>query len=237
MRMRGRGLLLLVALGLILWLGVTGKAHAECQPTPVGPNTPTGIAGCEVWGKGIASHYAPGTGVAMNFCTWTYRHQHGCGKVKITSLTTNITVVAPVIDFCDCYTGTKNQRIVDLQYGVVAALGLKLSTGLYPVTVEPFTPTLPNTAMESSWSPVPSAAATATAAGVTLETATVATGEPMDFICKVPAGWRCDFTQITPIQPDNGWLALPQIVMFVGTLFVAGLMVILIGYLVSKIWG
>jgi hypothetical protein len=106
-------------------------------------NTPTGIAGCERLGVGIASHYGPGDGVAMNFCTWALRHISGCGSVTITSLDTGLSVTAPVIDFCDCYTGTSRERIVDLQYGVLMALGLEneqtifegVTRGLYEVEV------------------------------------------------------------------------------------------------------
>lgn len=108
-----------------------------CYPIPVGPNTPTGIAGCERWGKGIASYYGPGSGVAMNFCTWTYRHEHGCGFITVKSLASGLQVTVPVVDFCDCYTGTPDERIIDLQYGVVQLLGLNMSQGLYEVEVWP----------------------------------------------------------------------------------------------------
>lgn len=122
----------------LFWLSFfASMTAASCRPEPVTPSTPTGIAGCEVWGAGTASHYAPGDGVAMNFCTWGLRHSDGCGSVEVTSVDTGLTVTAPVVDFCDCYTGTADQRIVDLQYGVVAQLGLDLSRGLYPVVVEP----------------------------------------------------------------------------------------------------
>ena len=90
----------------------------------------------------------------MNFCTWALRHNSGCGWVTITSHETGLSVTAPVIDYCDCFFGTTDERIVDLQYGVVAALGLDLSRGLYPVTVTPLLPAqgpdalmLPNTKM------------------------------------------------------------------------------------------
>jgi hypothetical protein len=112
-------------------------ASAACEPEPVTVNTPTGIAGCEVWGDGIASMYGPGDGAAMNFCTWEVRHSVGCGMVEVAALDTGRTVIVPVIDFCDCYTGTSNQRIIDLQYGVVDALGLPRSAGLWAVHVTP----------------------------------------------------------------------------------------------------
>ena len=133
-------------LALSLWLLF---APGQCHPEPVTVNTPTGIAGCERWGRGIASHYGPGNGVAMNFCTWTLRHRLGCGSVAVRAIQTGVTVTAPVVDFCDCYTGTGRERIIDLQWGVVEALGLPLSQGLYPVEVQP-AGGLPDTAMKSS---------------------------------------------------------------------------------------
>jgi hypothetical protein len=137
---------LVLALALAVWLfGLAGRATA-CESTPITANTPTGVAGCERWGEGIASHYGPGDGVAMNFCTWERRHSSGCGSVTITSVQTGAVVTAPIIDFCDCYTGTADERIVDLQYGVVAALGLNPEAGLYDVIVEPVS-LLPDTAM------------------------------------------------------------------------------------------
>jgi hypothetical protein len=99
---------------------------------------------------GIASEYGPGDGVAMHFCTWTLRHTQGCGSVKITSVQTGRTVFANVVDYCECVVpGSPHPyRIVDLQYGVVMALGLSTSTGLYEVDVVRLgTPIPPNTAV------------------------------------------------------------------------------------------
>ena len=121
----------LLVLGFLLQTGVLA-----CSATRVTPDTPTGIAGCYREGVGTASHYGPGNGAAMNYCTWTLRHSQGCGTVRITALDTGRTVHVPVVDFCDCYTGTPDERIVDLQYGVVTQLGLDLGQGLYPVRVQ-----------------------------------------------------------------------------------------------------
>lgn len=126
---------LLAALLIALLVAVTSPV-AACDAVPVTPNTPTGIAGCDRTGDGIASRYGTsGDGVAMNFCTYARRVTEGCGWVTIQSHDTGVTVTVRVVDYCDCYTGTADERIVDLQPGVVAALGLDPSRGLYPVTV------------------------------------------------------------------------------------------------------
>jgi hypothetical protein len=83
---------------------------------------------------GTASWYGPGNGVATQWCTWTLRHTQGCGMLAIQSHQTGLVVIAPVVDWCQCYRDTPQERIVDLQWGVVAALGLDKSQGLYPVT-------------------------------------------------------------------------------------------------------
>lgn len=74
----------------------------------------------------------------MNFCTWERRHSTGCGHVKVTSVDTGLVAVVPVVDFGDLYTGTPDERMVDLQYDVLALLGLDPARGLYAVTVQPF---------------------------------------------------------------------------------------------------
>jgi hypothetical protein len=106
-----------------------------CHDVPITENTPSGIAGCIQWGKGTASFYtATGIGAAMNFCTWTLRHEAGCGTVKVTSLDTGLSVRIPVVDFCDCY-WTTDRRIIDLQGGVLGLLGLNPPQGLWKVEV------------------------------------------------------------------------------------------------------
>lgn len=89
---------------------------------------------------GIASHYGPGSGVATRWCTWTLRHTAGCGWVSVQSHDSGLVVTAPVVDWCQCYRGTPDERLVDLQYDVLAALGLPEpfsaeDRGLYHVTV------------------------------------------------------------------------------------------------------
>lgn len=95
------------------------------------------VRGGEPGVSGWASHYGPGHGVAMPFCTWTLRHTNGCGWVQIQSADTGLVVQVPVIDYCYCRVmpSSHPDRIVDLQWGVVDALGLERSTGLYAVTV------------------------------------------------------------------------------------------------------
>jgi hypothetical protein len=101
---------------------------------------------------GIASWYGPGNGVATQWCTWTLRHTEGCGLLAIQSHQTGLTVIVPVVDWCQCYRGTSDERIVDLQWGVVDALGLDRADGLYPVTTwrvdrAAIPPALPDTAV------------------------------------------------------------------------------------------
>jgi hypothetical protein len=114
------------------------QIDAGCYAVPITPNTPTGIAGCARSGAGIGSTYgSAGFGVAMNFCSWTRRHARGCGSVTIYAPATGVSVRAPVVDFCDCYTGTADERIVDMLPAVVDALGLDRSGGLWRVVVSP----------------------------------------------------------------------------------------------------
>jgi hypothetical protein len=98
---------------------------------------------------GTASWYGPGNGVATHWCTWIYRHEHGCGFLAVQSSQTGIVIFAPVIDYCEICRWTPGSRVVDLQWGVVDALGLDRAQGVYPVTVWRTTadwmPLLPNT--------------------------------------------------------------------------------------------
>jgi len=131
--------------GLALFLAIlailifTNPTRAACHRIDITANTPSGIGGCPHWGRGDASQYTEaGWGAAMNFCTWTYRHSHGCGSVRVTYHGASVTV--PVVDFCDCYQrpgpNGEKLRIIDLQGDVVKALGLPW-WNVTPVTVWP----------------------------------------------------------------------------------------------------
>lgn len=138
-------LVVLAATLLYTLLLVTGTAQAACRAEPISPNTPTGIAGCVIYGDGTASQWS-GPGVARNDCTWPWKN---CQAIRITALETGRSVVVTPLMYCDCYTGMANQRIVDLDPITLAQLGLNPARGLHPVRVEPASGevSLPDTAM------------------------------------------------------------------------------------------
>jgi hypothetical protein len=108
---------------------------ARCHPIEVTKFTPTGIAGCEVYGEGLASWWA-GPGVARNDCLWPWEN---CQPIVIRSLITGRSITVRPTMFGDLYTGTSNQRLVDLDPAALRALGLweMRSHGLFPVRVTP----------------------------------------------------------------------------------------------------
>jgi hypothetical protein len=156
------GALLIAILGftLLFWLMVPRAVNAECQTYPPNPpHEPTGIKGCEIYGEGIASRY-PGNGVARNDCVYPWTN---CQTIKITSLETGLTAIVTPMMYCDCYTGTTDERIVDLDNFTLGLLGLNWNDGLYPVRVEPVNGAassaiglLPNTAAILETAPAPS---------------------------------------------------------------------------------
>ena len=130
-----------VALTIAFMSGVLGA----CEPYPITEHSPTGVVGCTVYGEGVASHWG-GPGVARNDCIWPWTD---CQPIIVTSLDTGLSVAVTPRMFCDCYTGTADQRIVDLDPATLAQLGLDPSAGLYSVRVEPIEAVaLPNTAMD-----------------------------------------------------------------------------------------
>lgn len=104
-----------------------------CHAIPVTADTPTGIAGCVIYGEGTASMWG-GPGAARNDCLYPWHH---CQAIAVQSLTTGLRIVVTPTMFGDLYTGTADQRIVDLDPRMVAALGLDPADGLWPVRVEP----------------------------------------------------------------------------------------------------
>jgi len=149
-----------LAVGILLSLGIligfVSHVEAACEPYPVTEHSPTGIVGCELYGEGIASRWG-GPGVARNDCVWPWTH---CTPIAITSLQTGITIIVTPRMFCDCYTGTADERLVDLGPTEVAALGLDPDQGLYPVSVEPASIVAPEPSCDPACGMLPNTAMT-----------------------------------------------------------------------------
>lgn len=147
--MRGRlwlhAAVVLLLLSAVLLAGAS-SVRAGCHAIAITPDTPTGIAGCTVYGVGTASAWG-GPGAARNDCEWPW---NDCQAIAVLSLTTGLRIVVVPTMFGDLYTGTRHERIVDLDPAMVAALGLDPSDGLWPVRVTPVDGEtgLPDTAMQ-----------------------------------------------------------------------------------------
>ena len=137
-------LFLAIAISMIPSIAISAD-YVGCKPYPVGVNSPTGIVGCVVYGTGIASWYG-GFSAARNDCVYPWGN---CQAISIRSLDTEVTIIVTPRMYCDCYTGTSKERIVDLSQQMVLDLGLKTGTGLYRVIVQPYygATTIPDTAM------------------------------------------------------------------------------------------
>lgn len=123
---------------LLLALAGAGSVRAgdeTCHPIEVADYSPTGIAGCTLDRPtvGIASWYS-GVVAAANWCTWPFT---GCGVVSVQSHLTGQAITIAIGMYCDCYTGTDHERLIDLTRGQVLALGLDPDDGLFAVTVTP----------------------------------------------------------------------------------------------------
>jgi len=134
-------------IALVLLLSPTKVIALEgCKPYPVTEYSPTGIVGCVVYGEGTASMWG-GPGAARNDCIYPWTN---CQMISVRSLQTGKIIYVTPTMFCDCYTGTPNQRIVDLDRTLVLKLGLDPDQGLWPVEVQPVDQGIgiPDTAMK-----------------------------------------------------------------------------------------
>lgn len=119
-----------------LWAASATRAGDEtCEPIAVTWYSPSGIAGCTLDGPtaGTASWYG-GDQAAANWCTWPWTD---CGSVRVVSHATGVAITVAVAMFGDLYTGTPDERLLDLTHGQVLALGLDPADGTFAVTVTP----------------------------------------------------------------------------------------------------
>lgn len=139
--LRFKALLAVGIIILLLGVAMVETARGACLRTEPESYNPTGWEGCAAYGTGMASRW-DGPGIAVNSCVYPWTD---CEPIRVTSLETGRALTVTPSMFCDCYHGTRRERLVDLDPAAVRRLGLSWAQGLYPVRVEPVE-LLPDTA-------------------------------------------------------------------------------------------
>lgn len=119
--MTRRALAILAALVLSFAAGATPVA-ARGGVTAGEVVTSTRVAG-------IASYYDDGPGLYAALPGW-----NGV-RIRVTVCAARC-VLVQVSDFCQCYVGTRDERVIDLSPAAFRATGTVQSRGLVPVTYE-----------------------------------------------------------------------------------------------------
>ena len=130
--------------GLLLISGPTVATHGEKPCTPVAPYSITGTASNYPTTAGFAGQPVVALPLAMGGCYTGRIH----GEVEVCGSTC---ARLPVADYCQCYWGSSDQRIIDLSYPAWELVtDQPRSVGLITVTVTyggAVTAPLPNTAL------------------------------------------------------------------------------------------